>query len=125
MPTRKREVQPARSTTRPGARAPQGAVTRSGTAGRRAGPPAAPKRSGRRAEIVAATLRVMARDGVAGASLRAIAREIGYTTGVVMHYFKDKEEVLLAAAEAVFGPYEHLLAEALRMADAFEGLRRL
>ena len=79
----------------------------------------------RRTEIVDATVRVIARDGMSGASLRAIAREIGYTTGVVMHYFRDKEELLVAAAEAVFGPFEKLLSEALLMEDTFEGLRRM
>ncbi|GAA5152871.1 TetR/AcrR family transcriptional regulator [Pseudonocardia eucalypti] len=79
----------------------------------------------RQGEIVDATVRVIARDGLSGASLRTIAREIGYTTGVVMHYFRDKEQLLVAAAEAVFGPFEELLAEASRMDDAFEGLRRM
>ncbi|HKY92306.1 MAG TPA: TetR/AcrR family transcriptional regulator [Nevskiaceae bacterium] len=72
-----------------------------------------------------AAVRVIARDGLSGATLRSIAAEIGYTTGVVMHYFRDREELLVAAAEAVFGPYEKLLAEALEMEDAFEGLRRI
>lgn len=77
------------------------------------------------AEIVDATVRVIARDGLAGASMRAIAHEIGYTTGLVTHYFRDKEELLVAAAEAVFGPFEELLSEALEMEDSFEGLRRM
>jgi AcrR family transcriptional regulator len=75
--------------------------------------------------VVAAAVRVIAREGLSGASLRAIAREIGYTTGIVMHYFQDKEELLVAAADAVFGPFDEALAEALRMADSFEGLRRI
>jgi len=75
--------------------------------------------------VVDAAVRVIARDGLSGASLRAIAREIGYTTGVVMHYFRDKEELLVAAAEAVFGPFDEALTEAMRMADSFEGLRRI
>lgn len=82
-------------------------------------------RPGRHGEIADAAARVIARDGLSGASLRSIAREIGYTTGVVMHYFKDKEELLVAAADAVFGPCETLLAEALQMEDTFEGLRRI
>ncbi|MGH8517356.1 MAG: TetR/AcrR family transcriptional regulator [Panacagrimonas sp.] len=86
---------------------------------------ALPARSARHTEIVEAAVRVIARDGLSGASLRSIAREIGYTTGVVMHYFKDKEELLVAAAEAVFGPYEELLSEASQMDDVFEGLRRM
>lgn len=79
----------------------------------------------RHGEIVDAAVRVIARDGLSGASLRVIAREIGYTTGVLMHYFADKEELLVAAAEAVFAPFDNLLAEALQMEDSFEGLRRL
>lgn len=87
--------------------------------------PKATEKSARHGEIVDAAVRVIAREGLSGASLRSIAREIGYTTGVVMHYFKDKEELLVAAAEAVFGPYEELLAEATRMDDVVEGLRRI
>ncbi|KHO20383.1 hypothetical protein QQ44_28120 [Mycolicibacterium setense] len=79
--------------------------------------------STRRGEVVDAAVRVIARDGLSAASLRSIAREIGYTTGVVMHYFKGKQELLVAAAEAVFAPFDPLLAEAA--ADGFEGLRRL
>src|SRR5687768_18532842 len=81
--------------------------------------------SPRQTEIVDATIRVIARDGLAGASLRAIAREIGYTSGVLMHYFRDKEELLVSAAEAVFGPFEALLSEALQMDDTLDGLLRI
>jgi AcrR family transcriptional regulator len=112
MPARKSESTPARSAKRGGARSPQGERARLYA-------------SARHAEIVDAAARVIARDGLSGASLRSIAREMGYTTGVVMHYFKDKEELLVAVAEAVFGPYEKLLSEALQMDDTFEGLRRM
>lgn len=43
--------------------------------------------------------------------------------GVVMHYFKDKRELLVAAAQAVFDPFDPLLADAT--SDGFDGLRRL
>jgi TetR/AcrR family transcriptional regulator, transcriptional repressor of aconitase len=112
MPARKSESMPARSTKRRGTRSPQGEHARLSA-------------SPRHTEIVDAAVRVIARDGLTGASLRSIAREIGYTTGVVMHYFKDKEELLIAAAEAVFGPYDKHLSEALEMDDTFEGLRRI
>ncbi|OBG39632.1 TetR/AcrR family transcriptional regulator [Mycolicibacter heraklionensis] len=87
--------------------------------------PAAPSTGARRAEVADAAVRVIARDGLSGASLRSIAREIGYTTGVVMHHFSGKEELLVAAADAVLGPFEDLLAQALAMPDTFEGLRRM
>ena len=48
----------------------------------------------RRAEVVAATRRVIARDGLDKASMRAIAQELGCTTGVLTHYFRDKEAML-------------------------------
>lgn len=125
MPARKSDPPPARPATRRGARAPRSAAAGAGPVDDRTRPTSAPKRSARHGEIVEAAVRVIARDGLSGASLRAIAREIGYTTGVVMHYFAGKEELLVAAAEAVFGPFEQLLAEALLMEDAFEGLRRI
>lgn len=79
--------------------------------------------STRQGEVVDAAIRVIARDGLSAASLRSIAREIGYTTGVVMHYFKDKQELLVAAAQAVFDPFDALLAGVTP--DGFDGLRRL
>lgn len=48
----------------------------------------------RRSDVVAATLRVIARDGLDKASMRAIAQELGCTTGVLTHYFRDKEQML-------------------------------
>lgn len=92
-----------------------------GTASRHSAPVA----DDRRAEVVDAAVRVIARDGLSSASLRSIAREIGYTTGVVMHHFTGKQELLVAAADAVLAPFEELLAQASSMADTFEGLRRM
>lgn len=48
----------------------------------------------KRAEVVTATLRVIARDGLDKASMRAIAHELGCSTGVLTHYFRDKEAML-------------------------------
>jgi AcrR family transcriptional regulator len=110
---------------RGGARAPRSEPARAAPGDRRTRLASVAQRSTRQGEIVEAAVHVIARDGLSGASLRAIAREIGYTTGVVMHYFKDKEDLLVAAAEAVFSPFEDLLSQALLMEDAFEGLRRI
>ncbi|KLO31346.1 hypothetical protein ABW16_00255 [Mycolicibacter heraklionensis] len=87
--------------------------------------PGVPTTGARRAEVADAAVRVIARDGLSGASLRSIAREIGYTTGVVMHHFSGKEELLVAAADTVLAPFEELLDQALAMPDTFEGLRRM
>jgi len=48
----------------------------------------------RRQELVAATWRVIARTGIVGVTTREIAREAGVSTGILAHYFRDKEELL-------------------------------
>ena len=51
----------------------------------------------RRADIAAAACRAIARSGVERVTMTEIAEEAGYTTGMVTHYFKKKEAILLAA----------------------------
>jgi AcrR family transcriptional regulator len=51
----------------------------------------------RREELVEATWRVIARAGIAGATMREIAREAGVSTGILAHYFGDKEDLLAFA----------------------------
>jgi TetR/AcrR family transcriptional repressor of bet genes len=51
----------------------------------------------RRRAITAAACQVIASAGLNGTTMRDIATEAGCTTGMVMHYFRSKEEVLLAA----------------------------
>ena len=48
----------------------------------------------RREEIAEAAWKVIEREGLARADLRKIAREVGYTTGVITHYFRDKRELM-------------------------------
>ncbi|MFI6031685.1 TetR/AcrR family transcriptional regulator [Amycolatopsis magusensis] len=55
----------------------------------------------RRVRIADALLRVAADDGVEAVSLRHVAAAAGVTTGMVQHYFRTKEEMLLFALEAV------------------------
>lgn len=57
----------------------------------------------RRRFIAEAAVRSIAADGLEGAKLSRIARLAGATTGALTHYFDDKDEVLLAALEAVCG----------------------
>lgn len=56
----------------------------------------------KRAEIAEATRTVVSERGVDGASLRIIARKAGCTTGVITHYFANKEELLEYALEHAF-----------------------
>ena len=55
----------------------------------------------RRIEVSAAAWRVIVREGLDRTSMRAIARELDCTTGVVTHYFRDKQELILFALHQV------------------------
>jgi AcrR family transcriptional regulator len=73
-------------------------------------------RDERRAEISQLVLRVIETNGIAGATVRNIAREGGFTSGVLSHYFKDKEEMINFAfgeiASAVFVRVEYRIKKA-------------
>lgn len=51
----------------------------------------------RRRQIVMATWRVIAAGGLAGATIREIAREAGCSSGVLAHYFTDRQDILASA----------------------------
>ena len=55
----------------------------------------------RRIEVSEAAWRVIVREGLDRTSIRAIARELDCTTGVVTHYFRDKQELILFALNQV------------------------
>lgn len=50
----------------------------------------------RRRLVIAAARRVLARDGLAGLSMRSVATEAGCTTGLVTHYFQDRQDLVSA-----------------------------
>lgn len=60
----------------------------------------------RREDVVRATCAVIARQGLDKASMRAIARELGCTTGVLTHYFRDKNALLSFVLEAIISEME-------------------
>ncbi len=49
----------------------------------------------RRREIAKAVLQVVAREGVRGVTMRVVAAEAGWSTGVLNHYFENKQELLI------------------------------
>lgn len=55
----------------------------------------------RRRDLATAASTVIARAGLAGATVRDIAAEAGCTTGMVSHYFADKDQLLVAALDEV------------------------
>ncbi|MBN3947024.1 MAG: TetR family transcriptional regulator [Nostoc sp. NMS7] len=76
----------------------------------------------RRIEVTKAAWRVIVREGLDRASMRAIAQELGSSTGVVTHYFRDKEELTLFALEQVF---ENVLEDMKICAEGQQGIDRL
>ena len=55
----------------------------------------------RRTDIVRAIIKVVAEGGLAGATVRSIAREGGFSSGVIAHYFSNKDEMVRYAFEFV------------------------
>jgi AcrR family transcriptional regulator len=55
----------------------------------------------RREELAAAVWRLAAREGLEALTVRAVAEEAGCSTGALVHYFSDKEELLLFAFRTV------------------------
>jgi AcrR family transcriptional regulator len=88
----------------------------------RVGPEAA---LGRKEEIIAAAIRVIARKGVPGASMRAIAREMGLTTGVITHYFSDKNELLREALQSFFDPWLKTIDSGKSLGNPWEKLQNI
>jgi AcrR family transcriptional regulator len=76
----------------------------------------------RRMEVAQAAWRVIAREGLDRTSMRAIAQELGSSTGVVTHYFRDKEELTLFALGKVF---ENTLETMRSRSEGRRGIDRL
>jgi AcrR family transcriptional regulator len=66
----------------------------------------------RRAELGAAVWRLASRDGLEAVTVRRVAEEAGWSTGAVVHYFSDKEELLLFAFGTVADRVGRRLAKA-------------
>ncbi|PSN16082.1 TetR family transcriptional regulator [filamentous cyanobacterium CCT1] len=76
----------------------------------------------RRTEVAEAAWRVIIREGLDRASMRAIAQELGSSTGVVTHYFRNKDELTLFALERVF---QEVFADMKTCTQDRQGLERL
>ncbi|MEO6950873.1 MAG: TetR family transcriptional regulator [Polyangia bacterium] len=70
----------------------------------------------RRAQVADALVRLLATGSFAEISVAELAREAGVAPGLVHHYFRDKEAVLLVAVERMTVGLEVRLVERLRAA---------
>jgi AcrR family transcriptional regulator len=77
----------------------------------------------RREEIVAATWRVIDRHGLDEATTRRIAEEAGYSNGVLAHYFRDKDDILVQALTLAHAHVRARAAVALRDRTGLAALR--
>ena len=67
----------------------------------------------RRTLIADALMRVAAEQGLEAVSLRHVAAAAGATTGLVQHYFRTKDEMMLFALEVVSGHSEARISAAV------------
>lgn len=79
----------------------------------------------KREMVAAATWRVLRDKGLEGASMRTIAREAGCSTGVLLHYFADKEDLLAFAMSLAFERLRDRLRAAADGLDPIEALRAM
>jgi TetR/AcrR family transcriptional regulator, transcriptional repressor of bet genes len=70
----------------------------------------------RREQICRAAATVIAREGFAGTTMRMVAEEAGVSTGMLNHYFTNRQDLLVHALEFV-SERAHV-----RMVEAIEGL---
>jgi TetR/AcrR family transcriptional regulator, transcriptional repressor of aconitase len=60
----------------------------------------------KRDDVLAAAAHVIGEQGLEAASMREIARAAGCTTGVLTHYFRNKDEMITAALDLAFDQLE-------------------
>ena len=53
----------------------------------------------RRRDFVKAAYETITENGLANTTVRAVARKAGYTTGALVHYFGDKNELIRLALD--------------------------
>ncbi|UCF96906.1 MAG: TetR family transcriptional regulator [Spirochaetaceae bacterium] len=67
----------------------------------------------RRKEIMESCYQVIARKGLEGATLKRIGREMGVAPSLLIHYFKNKEELMVALVEYMVEKMETTLLPGL------------
>jgi AcrR family transcriptional regulator len=79
----------------------------------------------RREELLAAVWRVIGRDGLDRATIRSIAKETGWSSGVLAHYFVDKDDILVSALRLAHERIEARWEEKLTGLSGLAALRDL
>ena len=79
----------------------------------------------RRLEIAAAAWQVIVRDGLDRTSIRAIAYELGASTAMVTHYFRNKYELTIFALEQTFNSVLEDMQASIQGLQGIERLERM
>lgn len=79
----------------------------------------------RREEVARAVWQVIAKRGIGATTIREIARAARCSTGVLAHYFKDKDELLLYALRIASRRASRRMEKHIREAAEGETLRRV
>ncbi|MEK6540821.1 MAG: TetR/AcrR family transcriptional regulator [Pseudomonadota bacterium] len=79
----------------------------------------------RRQTIAAAVLRVIAQHGVRGADIRSVAREAGWSTGVIAHYYDDKQAMLIGALREAVHHVALVMADITHTSDGMAQLHAM
>jgi AcrR family transcriptional regulator len=79
----------------------------------------------RREELLEAVWRLVARVGIEGATMREMAQETGWSTGVLAHYFDDKEDIIGSALRYAYSRTEARWQAKLEGLTGIAALREL
>jgi AcrR family transcriptional regulator len=79
----------------------------------------------RRSEVLGAVWRVIERVGIERVTVRAIAKEAGYSAGILVHYFEDKEDILTSALRLSHERIRARWADKLQNRVGLDALREL
>jgi AcrR family transcriptional regulator len=77
----------------------------------------------RQMAVVEVIIRVIAEHGISGATVRNISRAGGFSSGVIAHYFANKDEMIRFAFDAVSDKIFRRIDARLRKAEGFERVR--
>lgn len=77
----------------------------------------------RRREVLDATWRVIGSEGLEALTLRKIAQEAGCSNGVLAHYFRNKEDILVSAHQLAFARARKRIVEATEGIGGITALR--
>lgn len=79
----------------------------------------------RRQDVAEAVWAVLRDKGLEGITLRAVAREGGFTTGVLSHYFQDKDELLHFSISHVFDQMDARWSAIIAANPPLEAIRQI